>query len=182
MARIPDIELEQLSFAQAEIYQQIVAGPRGAVVGPLRVWLHNPQLASLAQALGAYCRYGTGLPTRLSELAIVVVAAHWKSGLEWSVHAPLALQAGISSAVLEAIRTFAAPEFDNEDERVVYEFSRKVLEDKTVAIDMFKAAMKALGQAQLIDLVGVLGYYCLISMTINVFEIWAPGAVDPFDC
>jgi 4-carboxymuconolactone decarboxylase len=76
MSRVPDLDPEKLSPEQRKVYDAIVAGPRGRVVGPLRVWLQSPELADRAQALGAFCRFGTSLPPRLSELAILVTAAH----------------------------------------------------------------------------------------------------------
>src|SRR6202162_2531654 len=80
MPRIPDLVLEKLSAEQRRAYDAIVAGPRGRVVGPLRVWLESPQLADHAQALGAFCRFGTSLPPRLSELAIITTGAFRRAG------------------------------------------------------------------------------------------------------
>ena len=95
MPRIPDLVLEKLSAEQRRAYDAIVSGPRGRVVGPLRVWLESPQLADHAQALGAFCRFGTSLPPRLSELAIITAGAFWRASFEWHAHAPMAIKAGI---------------------------------------------------------------------------------------
>ena len=163
------------------MYDQILSGPRGIVEGPLRVWVNSPGLADKAQALGAFCRYGTSLPQRLSELAIITTGAHWRAGFEWAVHAPIALKAGLAPDVVEAIRTGREPSFTQEDERAVYAFSSELLRNRRVADATFRLAFDTLGQLGLVDLVGVLGYYGLISMTINAFEVPLPeGAEEPF--
>src|ERR1043165_5675605 len=105
MARLPELDPEKFSAEQKKVHEAILKGPRGKVVGPLKVWLKNPGLAEHAQALGASCRFGSSLPPRLSELAICMTGSFWKANYEWFAHAPLAIKAGIEAAAIEAIRT-----------------------------------------------------------------------------
>ena len=91
MNRHPKLDESALSADQQAIHDDIVNGPRGAVVGPLRVWLQSPGLAKQAQALGQYARYDSVLPQVLSELAILVTALYWSSGFEWSHHVPIVI-------------------------------------------------------------------------------------------
>jgi 4-carboxymuconolactone decarboxylase len=145
------------------------------------VWLTSPELADRAQQLGAFCRYGTVLPPRLSELAIITTGAFWKASFEWHMHAPIAIQEGISPEIVEAIRKEETPNFENDDERITYEFSRSVWQRRQVSDETYVRARDALGDRGVVDLVGLLGYYGLISMTINVFEIPVPDGSDiPF--
>jgi 4-carboxymuconolactone decarboxylase len=170
-----------LSPDQRRVYDAILSGPRGIVEGPLRVWLMNPGLADRAQALGAYCRYGTALPSALSELAIIMVGAHWRSGFEWAVHAPLAEQAGVPSQVVEAIRTGQSPTDLSPDMQAVHDVADELLRTKFVSDATFARAGDVLGQTAMIDLIGILGYYTLICMTINTFAVPLPdGVADPF--
>ncbi|HTI68071.1 MAG TPA: carboxymuconolactone decarboxylase family protein [Caulobacteraceae bacterium] len=163
------------------VWDTIAAGPRGSVRGPLNVWLHSPGLAQRAQELGAFCRYGSGLPPRLSELAILVTGAFWKAGFEWSTHAPIAAAAGIDPACIEAIRTGETPRFAQADEQAVYAFAHELLTRREVSDATYARAVEVLGQSNVVDLTGVLGYYGLISMTIKVFEVPLPeGEAEPF--
>ncbi len=181
MPRLPDLVVEELSPEQRRIYDAIISGPRGAVPGPLRVWLNSPELADRAQALGAFCRYGTVLPPALSELAIVTVGAYWKAGYEWAVHAPIALRAGVGADVIEAIRTGKQPKFDRADAAALYGFTHELLHNRKVSEATYRTAEKELGSCALVDLVGIIGYYGLISMTIVAFGVPVPeGAADPF--
>ena len=181
MARLPDLTPEKMSPAQRNVHNAIDSGPRGVVQGPLKVWLHSAELASRAQDLGAVCRYHTSLPKRLSELAILITGAHWKAGFEWFVHAPEAIKAGIDPAVVEAIHAGREPEFSRTDEAALYAFTHEMLEQRSVSDSTYKQAVAALGELGTVELVGILGYYALISMTIVAFEVPVPeGAPEPF--
>jgi len=181
MARIPDIDVAMLDDDQKRIYRAIVSGPRGRVEGPLRVWLNSPGLAEPAQALGAYCRYRSSLPKRLSELAILVTGAFWRAGFEWRAHAPIAIEAGVDPAAVEAIRRGEDPALAKEDERAVYRFCRELITEHQVSRETYEFAAQNLDRRGLVDLVGILGYYALISMTIKAFEVGTPDkGDDPF--
>jgi 4-carboxymuconolactone decarboxylase len=181
MPRLADLDEASLSPDQRRIHDAILAGPRGVVEGPLRVWLTSPGLADTAQQLGAFCRYGTSLPPRLSELAILVTGAFWRAGFEWAVHAPIALKAGVPEDVAEAIRTGQSPVFAQEDEAAVHAFCIELHRDHRVSSDTYARAVAVLGETGVVELVGILGYYTLISMTINAFDVPLPaGAADPF--
>ena len=179
--RLPDIVVESLTPDQRRVYDAILSGPRGVVQGPLRVWLNSPELADRAQALGAFCRYYTTLPPRLSELAIITIGAYWKAGFEWAVHAPIALKAGLDPEAVEAIRKGEPPQLDKPDEAALHAFAHELLHERKVSDATYRRADKELGARALVDLVGILGYYGLISMTIVAFEVPLPeGAKEPF--
>lgn len=181
-SRQPILDETNLTEEQRLVFDKIAGGPRGVVQGPLRVWLQSPQLADKAQALGAFCRYGTRLPPRLSELAILVTGAFWRSGFEWAVHAPIAKTNGIADAVIEAIRLGDRPFFEKEDEAAVYAFARELHETHQVGQASYDRVTALFGVEGAVELVGILGYYTLISMTINTFEVPVPEeAGDPFE-
>ncbi len=181
MPRLPDIVPDALTPAQKRVYDAILAGPRGRVEGPLRVWVNVPELAERAEALGAFCRFGTGLPARLSELAILVTGACWRAGFEWHVHAPIGLKAGLDLDVVAAVKARAAPRFARADEAAVHDFARELLDLREVTPATYARAEAELGRDGLVALVGILGYYGLISMTIKAFEVPVPPPdPDPF--
>ncbi|WP_233838288.1 carboxymuconolactone decarboxylase family protein [Paraburkholderia sp. ZP32-5] len=177
MKRIADLDPGQMSAAQRRVYDAIASGPRKGVRGPLAVWLHRPELAEHAQALGSYCRYDTSLPPRLSELAILTLARVWSSEYEWYAHKPFALEAGLGADVIEAIRTNTEPPFAQADEAAVHAFLTELHRDRKVSDAVYAEAVERLGEAGVIDLVGLAGYYTLISMTINVFQVTQPAGV-----
>ena len=180
MSRLPDLAYDQMDAEQKRIHDEIAAGPRGVVVGPLKVWLHSPALADRAQKLGAYARYHSSLPPHLSELAILVTGSIWKSDFEWYSHVGPAREAGIAEDVIEAIRNGAEPTFTDEQSRMVYTVSREMHETRRLSDETYAKAEAALGQQPLVDLIGILGYYTLISMTLNAFNVPTPDGSTPW--
>ncbi|MFK7893360.1 MAG: carboxymuconolactone decarboxylase family protein [Granulosicoccus sp.] len=175
MSRLDPPDPSTYSKAQQDVHDKISSGPRGSVYGPLGVWLWQPQLAQHAQALGQYCRYDSSLSKRLSELAILITGRYWGSEFEWQHHKPIALEAGLDKYIVDAICKEEIPTFTNADEKCVYDLAMSLYRTRKVSADIYQAAVDILGRESVVDLVGVLGYYALISMTINVFEIDAEG-------
>ncbi len=119
MTRLPVPASADMSAEQRTIHDMIVSGPRGGVRGPLALWLHRPELADKAQALGRYCRYETCLPPRLSELAILTTARIWDAAYEWQAHFQPAREAGLSEEVIIALGEDTTPTFHSPDEELV---------------------------------------------------------------
>ncbi len=112
-------------------------------------------------------------------------SSSWPSGgtrsTEWAVHASEALKAGLPDALVEAIRTGAAPVFAEPADRVVYEFASAVATDGRVTDEQYRSAILDLGERAVVELVALLGYYTMVAFTLNVFEIPAPGGGRPLD-
>lgn len=179
MPRFSEPAPDAMTADQRRAYDAIVSGPRGAVKGPLKVWIQRPELAEKAQQLGAYCRFGSSLPPRLSELAIIITGRFWQAEYEWYSHAPTAAEAGISEAAIQSIRLGRRPEFDRSDEQAVHEFVTELNTHHRVSDATYKRAVAELGLDGVVDLVGIAGYYTLISMTIRAFEVALPDGVKP---
>jgi 4-carboxymuconolactone decarboxylase len=173
--RLPPFELADATPEQKSVLDEILSGPRGNLNGPFLGWIHSPELAQQAQRLGTFCRYRTGLPLRLSELAILVTAAHWQAQAEWHIHYPIALQAGVSEADAEAIRESRRPSFTNADDALIHDFASELYDTKRVSDTTYTKAVERFGHRVVINLVGLLGYYALVAMTLNVFDMRAVG-------
>ena len=181
MSRLPELPYDEMTAEQQRAHDEIAAGPRGKVVGPLKVWLHSPELADRAQKLGAYVRYDSTLPAKLSELAILVTARQWRAGFEWTSHVGPARTAGIPDEVIEAIRVGTEPALSNARSRTVYAVARELHETRALSDQTYARAEAALGRQGLVDLVGILGYYTLVSMTLKAFDVPTPDGADPFE-
>ena len=171
MTRIKDWTVENLTEEQKEIHDTIVSGPRGHVVGPLRIWLNNPGLARSAQTVGEYARYGTSLSKGLSELAIITTGRVWSSAFEWEHHAPLAIEGGIDPENVNIISMGERPNFTKVEEEAVFDFAAEANILKNVSDNTYNNLVNILNETAAIDIVGICGYYSLISMTLNVFKV-----------
>ncbi|HEX7759363.1 MAG TPA: carboxymuconolactone decarboxylase family protein [Caulobacteraceae bacterium] len=161
---------DQLSAAQRAVYDSIFA-TRGNVEGPFLAWLHSPEMAGHAEKLGAFCRYGTGLGRREVEFLILVTAAHYRCNGEWRIHAPIALEAGVPAEAVEAIRAGRDPEFGDPALGALHAFAGALLRTNRVDDATFEAAAGRFGEAILVEVVGVVGYYGLVAMTLNAFDM-----------
>ena len=185
MSRLPPLDEATLTPDQRRVAEAIRAGPRGAsasvLAGPFGVWLHSPGLADPAQALGAHCRFGASLPRDVSEFAILLTARRWRAQYEFWAHARLAREAGVPDAVIEAIRTGAPFTPERADLALVQRLVAEYFETNRVSEATYGEALAAFGERGLVDLVGTVGYYGLVSATLNVFAVeLPPGEEAPF--
>lgn len=172
--RIRDLRSDEMNEAQRAVADEASAGRRGRMPAPLRAWLHSPELGRRAQRLGEFVRFETILGPRLSELAVLVTARFWTSHYEWFVHKQAALDAGLDPALIDAIADRRPPSFDDGPARAVYDYAMALHETHVVPAGVHTAAHEALGDQGLVELVGLLGYYTLVAMTLNAFEIGPP--------
>ncbi len=173
--RLPDLTPEQMTPDQRAVADRAVAGKRGRLPAPLRAWLHSPVFGDRAQSLGEFLRYDTSLGPMLSELAILVTARFWTAQYEWYAHKKLALQAGVSPAVCDAIARRERPPLPDTKAQTVYEYATTMHAERTVPPALHDRAVALLGEAGVVELVGILGYYTLVSMTLNGFGIGVPA-------
>jgi len=178
--RLPKLTYEQLTPEQNVSWDEVVAGPRKKMHGPFFIWLHSPELLSRGQKLGLYARYQSGLPQRLSELCILMMAAHWKAAGEWVDHAPIARQLGVDADALEALRKGQPAKFKSADEAAAYDLAQELLNTRDVSDATYARAKSVLGERGILDLIAVLGYYGLIAMSMKAFDLKPEGVPDPF--
>ncbi len=178
--RIPLFPMPAMNPEQTAVYEAIISGTRGTIVGPLRAALHHPELADKWQQLGELLRFRSNVIARLSELAIVITARHWDSQLEWFIHARVAAEAGIAQATLDKIKTGIRPDFESADEGVVYEFVSELLRLHRVSDATYSRALDLLGIVGVVDLTALVGYYSMVALTLNAHAIPLPeDAPDP---
>lgn len=172
--RLPTLSPSEMTDDQTTIYTESEVSKRGVVTPPLRAWIHAPEVARHANRLGAYLRYDTTLGARYSELAILVTARYWSAQYEWYAHKKLALQAGLDTQIIDAINHRRVPDFDDPKAQLIYEFSESLHENHNVPKLLYERAIELLGNKGVVELVGLLGYYTLVSMTLNTFEVELP--------
>ena len=172
--RLGPIPFEQLNADQRAAAQAIIDGPRGALYGPFVPLIRSPELMAAAQQLGEYLRYRSAIGPRLSELAILVTARHWRQLVEWAIHAPIAAQAGIAPAAIDAIAQRRAPVALAPDEQVVFDFCSELHARRAVSDGTYARALALLGEQGVVDLMGINGYYTFLSMVMNGAQTAAP--------
>ena len=156
---------------QKDLHDEILSGPRTQIAGPMHTWFLNPNYGSLIEKVGAFCRYETSLEPRLSELAIILVARHWNADVEWFAHSQIAINSGVLQETVDAIQINERPSFIKEDEELIFDITKSILDTKGLTDELFKRAEDKIGKQSLLDLTAIIGYYCNVAIQLNVFEI-----------
>lgn len=182
MSRLRKLRRAELDDDQTALWERI-AGTRGGLalgdggdelMGPFNAFVHAPGVAKHLTALGQHLRFGLSFDRRLIEVAVCTVGARWKSEFEFWAHRPMAIEHGVDPAVLEAMRRGETPTFIHDDERIVYDVAVALTTDGAVGDELYRSAEEMLGEAGMVELVALVGYYCLISLMLNLFEVPLP--------
>jgi 4-carboxymuconolactone decarboxylase len=181
LARIPLPSPAEMTPEQRRVYDAIVDGPRGTLVGPLRAALHRPELAEKWQQLGELLRYRTSLPPQISEIAVLVTARRWRCQVEWHMHAIAAEQAGIALGVIAAIKSGCRPLEADAKALAVHDYAVELTGHGHVTPATYDAVLQGWGVAGIVELTALIGYYTMVAMTLNAHEIPLPAGVEaPF--
>jgi 4-carboxymuconolactone decarboxylase len=199
MSRISGLSPDRQSVEQRELYDAILAGRRGqgaaiagrpagaaglvdvqgALVGPFNAWLLTPAIGERIQRLGEAIRFASSLPQNVIEVAILVEAREWRAEFEWWAHVRLARRAGVAAEIIAAIHEQREPSFQDQGEAIAWRFSRELLDSRRVSAATYGAARERFGEQGVMELVTLLGYYTLVSMTLNAFEVPLPEGQEP---
>ena len=192
MSRLSELELEHLDPTQRALFDAITGGkrsarkeggatltPGGGLRGPFNALLHAPHVGDPAQRLGERLRFDGLLSPLQREIAVLCVAARWRAEYEWWAHARIARECGVSDEVIEAIRRRTRPPLDEPGEMLVHDFARSLLDQRQVSDTLYGETVAVLGEARLVELVVLLGYYSLISMLLVGFQVPVPDGETP---
>ena len=186
VSRLPYLRYDHLDARGQEVWDGVVGSrggelvnDQGGLVGPFNAFVHAPGVGQHLSALGGRIRFRTSIERRLSELAIITVGARWKAEFEWWAHARMAREHGVSDAVVDVIGRGGDPPFEAEDERVIYTAAREITGTSRLGQDTYDAAQRLLGNAGMVELVSLCGYYTLISYLLNAFTVPLPPGAQP---
>jgi 4-carboxymuconolactone decarboxylase len=181
ITRFAPLKADELSPSQKAWADMIAAPPRNAKFGnpPYRAYIRNPDLAPRLSALSEYLRWNTTLAPRLSEFAILITARQWTAQYEWFAHYPLALKAGLDPKILADLSAGRRPDTMRDDEAVLYDLVTALYRDKKVTDPVYKAAADKFGERGVMDIIGIIGYYDLVSMTLITMQAAAPNDSVP---
>ena len=177
--RMPPIPADKMTDAQKKAAQDLIAGPRGALVGPFIPLLRSPEFMSRVQKTGEYLRYNTKLGSNISEFVILITARYWTQQVEWDIHEPLAEQAGVKPGIIAAISEGRRPAGMSVDEEIVHDFCSELFRQQSVSDATYKRAVDRFSEQGVIDITGLCGYYSLVGMIMNVARTSLPAGRKP---
>lgn len=153
----------------------------GQLGGPFDAWGLNPAIGRRIWQLGGAIRFKPSIDRRYIELAILVTGQLWQAQFEWYAHETMARDAGLPEAVIMAIKHGDEPDFDDAGDETAWRLCTTLHREKFVDDATYAAAVAVHGEEGVADLIHTLGFYVLVCMTLNTFEVELPeGATPPF--
>jgi 4-carboxymuconolactone decarboxylase len=177
--RMPPIPAAQMTEAQRKAVAEFVAARHADISGPFVPLLRSPEVMTRARAMGDYLRFTSVLPPRLSEFVILVTARHWTQQYEWSIHHPIAIQAGLSPEIAKAVAGGRRPDRMADDEAIVYDLCVELQKNQRVSDATYARARAKFGEQGVIDTVGIVGYYTMMAMVLNTARTPLPAGAEP---
>lgn len=181
MDRMPKLTQEAMSQAQREAAARISSGPRGCIFGPFEVLLRSPELLTRAQLLGEYLRFHASIPIELRELAVLITGRFMESPYVWYIHEPIALRAGVSASIVDALANRRQPSDMNADQTIVYDVLNELHHEHNVSDATYTRARSRFGEQGIVDLVAIDSYFGLLAQELNLARTPLPvGVTSPF--
>jgi 4-carboxymuconolactone decarboxylase len=177
--RFKPLTYDEMTPEQKAMIDHLLSGERGTVTGPFNVLLRSPEMGDMVQKFGAEMRYHSSIPRKLNEFAILITARHWTSQYEWYAHHRDGLKYGLEPAVADALAAGKKPPTMDADEEIIYNFCTELLNKKQVSDPVFNAAKAKFGEKGVVDLIGTIGYYNMVSMILNVDRYPLPDGEKP---
>jgi 4-carboxymuconolactone decarboxylase len=177
--RLPPIPVEKQTEAQKKAAVEFRGERMTDVFGPFVPLSRSPQLMMDAARMGTYLRFGNTLPRALSEFAVILQARRWTQEYEWYIHAGDARTAGLPEDIIQAVAEGRRPDKMTDEQEIIYEFGRELNENRAVTDRTYARAVARFGEQGVMDLVGLNGFYTLISMALNVGRTPLPAGATP---
>ncbi len=177
--RLPPIPADKLTDAQKKAFADFKEERKQDVFGPFVPLSRSPQLMINAAKMGTYLRFGNSLPRDVSEFAILLVSRRFTQQYEWYVHAADGRTAGLSDAIIQAVADGRRPDGMSEGMEIVYDFSNELNDFHSVTDRTYARMVAKYGEQGMMDLIGLNGYYSLISMVLNVGRTPLPPGNAP---
>jgi 4-carboxymuconolactone decarboxylase len=188
MTDFPQPGPQELNPEQEALWRYVVDGPRGrnmrqplkTLPGPFGPWLQHPSFGRSAAEMGEILRMRSILPGDLREIAILTAGVRWKAEFEFWAHANVARTEGVDEEILEALRAGEDPPFKTTEQRLVHDAAKHLLADGDLPRPMRDSLAEALGWPATVELVALVGFYCMVSFTLNAFDVGLPEGVASF--
>ena len=173
MNRILEIPPEKLSAEQSKVFEQLTAG-RGRILGPYKIWIHSPTVASGMEHIGTYLNKKGSLSEREVEIGILVIAQHWDADYVRQAHIKMGRQVGLSQEIIDAVLAGRDPKLTDPHERAVHRFAAALVAGAKLTDAEFAEIEKAIGRDGVAEVLVLIGYYTSVALGMKVHQVPIP--------
>jgi 4-carboxymuconolactone decarboxylase len=175
MARVPLVKRDQVPEQFRQAFDELTAESGGIIAsGPGSVTINSPEMARRRNHLTSYLRYETTFPKKIQELAIITTARAMDCPYVWNAHAPAARRAGVSDALIAALRERQPLPSMSADEAAVINYATEFFQTHKVSQKTFQTALEQFGAQHLTELTILMGNYAQTAFILNAFEVQLP--------
>jgi 4-carboxymuconolactone decarboxylase len=172
------VERNTLPEDQRRFHDAVKAIRRRPITGPFIVLMNSsPDLAARFAHLGHYF-HARGqadesiLSMRVRGFASLIGSRALNAPYEWSAWVNWALEAGVPQETVDAIREGRPPQNLTDEESLISDFCMQLISgNHRVSDKTFKTALDHFGAQGLVELVVTLGYFAMIALPLNAFEM-----------
>ena len=173
--RLLELPPEQQTPEQKKVFEQLVAG-RGRILGPYKIWIHSPTVASGMEHIGTYLNKKGSLSEREVEIGILVIAQHWDADYVRQAHIKMGRQVGLSQDIIDAVLAGSDPKLTNPHERAVHRFAAALVAGGKLPDAEFAEIEKAIGRDGVAEVLVLIGYYTSVALGMKVHQVPIPSA------
>ena len=178
MARLPNLDRDQLNPEDQQYYDAI-SESRGSVRGPYGILLHSPRLAARVADTGTYVRFELDITNDLREVVILATAREIKAQYEFTAHARLARDAGVSDSTISAIAHGTAPAGLSGDEEILVRYVQELLRDHKITDPTYNAVKDRFGVQRTVEITALMGHYLLVGQILAAFDVELGQGMTP---
>jgi 4-carboxymuconolactone decarboxylase len=175
MNRIQEIPPEKLTPEQSKVFEQLTAG-RGRILGPYKIWIHSPTVASGMEHIGTFLNKRCSLSTREVEIGILLIAQHWQGDYVRAAHIKLGKEVGLSQETIDAVLAGRDPKLSDPHERAVHAFASALISGRKLTDAEFAEIEKAIGREGIAEVLVLIGYYTSVALGMKVHQVPIPPA------
>jgi 4-carboxymuconolactone decarboxylase len=173
MNRLLDIPPEKLTAEQTTIFERLTAG-RGRILGPYKIWIHSPTVASGMEHIGTYLNKRGSLSPREVEIGILVIAQHWDADYVRQAHIRLGKEVGLTQEQIDAVLAGRDPKFTDPHEQAVHKFAAALAAGSKMSDPEFAEVEKVLGRDGVAEVLVLIGYYTSVALGMKVHQVPIP--------
>jgi 4-carboxymuconolactone decarboxylase len=184
--RLPLIPSAELTPEQRPLYENMRTGIKenfhgfktiaedGALVGPWNPWLHEPKFGKPIWDLTLALSISPSLPRNVREIAILVTGTAFHSAYELYAHVIAGEQRGLSDEKIAMVAAGHRPSDLTNEEAVAHDVASALMRHGTLPEINYRQAVRVFGQHATAELIYLVGLYCLVSVTLNGFNVPVP--------
>jgi 4-carboxymuconolactone decarboxylase len=178
--RLPPIPADKMTEAQKKAVAEYKDLRKTDLTGPpWTVMLRDPDWIVPALEMRLHVQARPVLGNKLTEFAILIAAREWTNNYEWNAHSAAAAQAGLNAAIIAAVADGRRPEHVADDEEILYDFCAELLHNKGVSDATYARALAKFGEAGVVEIANIEGYYVYLSMIMNTARSPVPAGAKP---